>query len=294
MTPSGFLAIDKPAGLTSHDVVAQIRRAFGRGSRVGHLGTLDPLATGLLVLCIGAGTRLAEWATNDSKEYLVDITLGTATDTYDAGGTVTSVRLVAVERGEIERTLADMLGTIAQRPPPFSAIKQAGQRAYVAARRGESVDLAPRTVHIEALDIHSFESPVIALRVACSKGTYVRSLAHDLGETLGCGAHVSALRRTRSGDFRLDEALPLESAVEILRAKDWSILIPSDRVARRWPRIDLDEVSCEAVRHGKPIDGAAPADPAAITAGWAPDGHLAAILVWREGRWWPRKVFTDR
>src|SRR5581483_1904093 len=174
----GFLVVDKPAGLTSHDVVARVRRAVG-GGKVGHAGTLDPFATGVLVVCLGAATRLAEWATAADKRYEAEVTLGVETDTYDLTGTVVETRSVAgLDRAAIEQALTHFVGDVEQRPPPFSAIQVGGRRVYELARRGEAVELAPRRVTIHRLDIVGWEPPRLTLDVTCSKGTYVRSLAH--------------------------------------------------------------------------------------------------------------------
>lgn len=206
----GLLAVDKPAGPTSHDVVAAVRRLTGE-RRIGHAGTLDPMASGVLVLLLGRATRLARYYAASRKTYLAGISFSGATDTYDAEGTPqpgarqgappdTAALLEALER---------FRGTFTQVPPPFSAKKVGGVRAYEAARRARPVALAPIRVTVYDLSLASREGPGVELRLVCSAGFYVRSLAHDLGTRLGCGAHLTALRRTASGSVSLEEALPL-------------------------------------------------------------------------------------
>ena len=220
----GALLVDKPSGPTSHDVVAVARRAL-KTPGIGHTGTLDPLATGLLVLLIGHATRLARFLVTDEKEYLADVRLGQATETYDAQGLGESFRLKAeatlsgsklsgfrLQPEEVHRVLAQFLGTFPQMPPPYSAKKVDGERAYKKARRHEPVELRPVEVTLHAAEIVPADDPtLLRLRIVCSSGFYVRSLAHDIGQLLGCGAHLETLRRTRAGQFRLDEAVTLEA-----------------------------------------------------------------------------------
>ncbi|MCA1561053.1 MAG: tRNA pseudouridine(55) synthase TruB [Acidobacteria bacterium] len=214
---NGVLVIDKPAGPTSHDVVARVRRATAI-RRVGHTGTLDPLATGVLPLVLGRATRLARLLSEADKAYDAVVRLGTATDSYDAQGQAIATSRDAVPidpasiaRGTIEAALDTFRGTYLQAPPPFSAKKIGGVRAYALARRREPVQPAAVTVSVHRLDLLGVEGTRVELRVVCSAGFYVRSLAHGLGAVLGCGAHLEALRRTRSGEFGLDAAVPLDA-----------------------------------------------------------------------------------
>ncbi len=227
---SGILVVNKPAGITSHDVVNRVRRIIGQ-KRVGHAGTLDPLATGVLVVCLGTATRVAEYAAGNDKTYCAEIVLGAATDTYDADGQVTSVRPVAVTLPALERALQGFVGDILQRPPAFSAIKLAGQPLYKAARAGETVNPQPRPVRITAIRVIQYQPPAVTIHVECGKGTYIRSLAHDLGLCLGCGAHLRSLVRLRSGHFDLDDAMTLE---QVALAAQFgyleSLLWPADEV----------------------------------------------------------------
>ena len=211
---SGILNVDKPPGMTSHDVVDAIRRVSGQ-RRVGHAGTLDPMATGVLLVCLGQGTRVAEYLMGGRKRYRASVVLGSTTDTYDAEGEVTSSGgLADFQRAEIETALAGFLGPIEQVPPIYSALKQGGEPLHRRARRGEVVEVRPRPVVIDEIRLLDWESPVVIFEVACSPGTYVRSLAHDLGQRLGSGAYLGSLVRLASGRFALEDATSLERLEE--------------------------------------------------------------------------------
>lgn len=206
----GILAIDKPAGWTSHDIVAKVR-GIVRQRRIGHTGTLDPMATGLLVLCLGQGTRLVEYMTGHDKRYTGQVTLGVTTTTDDAEGEVIASRPAPELSAErLEAALEAFRGPILQRPPAFSALKIDGRRAYDLARKGEVPELQPRPVTVRSFVAHQAPGGLLEIEVDCSAGTYVRSLARDLGEALGCGAHLSALRRTRVGSLNVEDATTLE------------------------------------------------------------------------------------
>jgi len=202
--------LDKPAGMSSASAVDRVKRALG-ASRAGHAGTLDPIATGVLPICLGEATKLAGYLLAESKEYEVTAELGVTTDTLDRTGTVLATRPVAVTRDELERALAARVGAQDQIPPMFSAIKQGGVRLYEHARAGEDVPRAPRRIEITRLELLELAPPRVRISIACSKGTYVRSIVDDLGRDLGCGAHVAELRRTRSGVFTLALAQRLEA-----------------------------------------------------------------------------------
>lgn len=208
----GLVVIDKPAGLSSATVVERVRGRLGV-ARAGHTGTLDPLATGVLPVCLGEATKLAGYLLAEDKAYRATLELGVETDTYDGDGTVTAraeAAAAAVDRARVEAALAQRLGPQLQAPPAYSAIKVGGRRLHELTRAGEVVALAPRAVTIHALAIVELAPPRLVLDIACSKGTYVRSLAHDLGRELGCGAHVAALRRTRTGGYDEAAAIPLD------------------------------------------------------------------------------------
>ncbi|MBX3157366.1 MAG: tRNA pseudouridine(55) synthase TruB [Deltaproteobacteria bacterium] len=209
--PHGVLVVDKPAGISSAQAVETVKRALG-ASRAGHGGTLDPLATGVLPVCLGAATKLAQHLLADDKAYEADAVLGVETDTLDRTGRVVRERpWQAATREALERALAARTGEHDQVPPMYSAIKQGGVRLYQRARAGEEVERAPRRVRIDRLELLAWEPPHFRIAIACGKGTYVRSLVADLGEDLGCGAHLTELRRTQSGRFSLAQAVPLDA-----------------------------------------------------------------------------------
>ncbi|HEX7842942.1 MAG TPA: tRNA pseudouridine(55) synthase TruB [Kofleriaceae bacterium] len=205
----GVLVLDKPAGMTSATAVDQVRRALGV-ARAGHGGTLDPIATGVLPICIGAGTKLAQFLLADDKAYIAEGVLGVETDTLDRTGRIVAERTPAVSRDALLAVLAAHVGEQTQIPPMYSAIKQGGVRLYDRARAGEEVERAPRAIRIDRLELVAFEPPRFRLEIACSKGTYVRSLVADIGRAVSAGAHLAELRRTRSGRFTIDQAVPLD------------------------------------------------------------------------------------
>ena len=213
-TIDGILNIDKPYGITSMDVVRRVKRASGQ-RRVGHSGTLDPIATGVIPVCLGQATRLMEDVVGGAKSYLASIELGASTDTYDALGEVTERRDPSgVSLADIEGALPEFTGDILQVPPMYSALKRDGKRLYDLARAGVEVEREPRPVTVHGIALEGWEPPVVTLEVDCGKGFYMRSLAHDLGQALGCGGHMKTLARLRSGAFSVEDALPLEEAEE--------------------------------------------------------------------------------
>jgi tRNA pseudouridine55 synthase len=247
----GVLVIDKPTGPTSHDVVSRARRAL-REKRIGHTGTLDPLATGVLALVIGKATRLAPFLSANDKEYEATVRLGTATDTYDALGRPASsgsTPVAQIDATHIEAALARFLGTFEQVPPPFSAKKIAGVPAYKLARKQKDVELAAVPVTVHAIELLELARGAARLRMTTSAGFYVRSLAHDLGAALGCGGHLEALRRTRAGRFGLDRAVPLEALEQNPEAATAQIISLSD-VLPELPSIQLTDAGAERAAHG--------------------------------------------
>jgi tRNA pseudouridine55 synthase len=243
---NGILIIDKPGGMTSHDVVNAIRVKFSL-SRVGHLGTLDPMATGVLPLCVGKATRMGQFIPNSPKEYTGQIRFGFSTNTFDREGSPTSEeRPLQSSRGEIEEAMSSLTGRLDQIPPPFSAKKIGGVPSYKLARKNRPVEMAPAQVEVQQFEMLEFNPPLVKFRVMCSPGTYVRSLAHDLGRALGCGAHLSLLERIRSGDFRIEQAVPLDRVSR-------SDLIPMDRLLESWPRLEVSGADEVKVLHGNPI-----------------------------------------
>lgn len=288
MQSMGFLNVDKPAGLTSHDVVAQVRRGL-KIKKVGHAGTLDPLATGVLVICIGAATRLSEYVMHTEKRYRARIHLGVRTTTYDAEGEVTARHDASqVSRAEVEQALAGFVGEIEQIPPMYSAIKQGGRKLYDLARAGQVVERQPRPVRIASLEIVDWAPPLVTVDVVCSAGTYIRSLADDLGQALGTGAHLAGLVRTASGSFHLEDAV---QPAALLESETWQqYLIPPAQALSHLPVVQCDDAAAEALMHGRAVpDAGATAGTLAQACNAA--GDLLAIVEGDGQHWRPRKVF---
>ena len=252
----GALVIDKPDGLTSHDVVAAVRRATG-ASKVGHTGTLDPMATGVLPLLLGRVTRLAQYLAGGLKTYEARARLGWATDTCDrTGRPISTPQPVAVTSDAIDRALERFRGTFAQRPPAISAKKIDGRRAYALARGGETVpELREVQVTVHELTREAMEGDELALRVTASAGFYVRSLAHDLGQVLGCGAHLASLRRTASAPFEIGQAVPLDRVLAD-PASAHTAIVPPAQLLRDWPVAVVTDPGAERVRHGTMLTAA--------------------------------------
>jgi tRNA pseudouridine55 synthase len=245
---NGLLVIDKPGGITSRDAVDRVQTWFPPGTRIGHTGTLDPLATGVLVLCVGTATRLVEYVQRMGKTYQATITLGARSDTDDADGVVISVEGASLpSRSEVLAALERFLGEIEQIPPSYSAANTSGRRAYALARKGRQVTLAPRRVKVDAIHLLAYEYPTLELEVHCGKGTYIRSLARDLGEVLGCGAMVQTLRRTRVGPFTVESGVGLESSTAL------SHLLPKEMALSELPRVTFSADESRRLRHGQLI-----------------------------------------
>jgi len=237
----GVLVLDKPAGMTSAGAVDIVRRTLGV-ARAGHGGTLDPIATGVLPICVGAGTKLAQFLQADDKAYIADGVLGVETDTLDRTGRIVRERPAAVSRDALVAAIAAHLGEQTQIPPMYSAIKQGGVRLYDRARAGEEVERAPRKIRIDRLDLLAFDPPRFRIAIACSKGTYVRSLVADLGAAVAAGAHLTELRRTRSGRFTLEQAVTLDRLAE-------AVLVPPG-LALDLPRVIVPEARVHQVLSG--------------------------------------------
>lgn len=292
---SFVLPIDKPRGMTSHDVVARARGVIGV-KRIGHTGTLDPFATGLLLLCVGSATRIAEYLSGMDKHYEAVARLGLTTDSHDSDGAVVAEsdawRDLGVE--DIRAAAAHLVGRIRQRPPALSAKKVGGERAHRLARAGQAPRLDPVEVTVHELTVDGVELPEVSFRVHCGSGTYVRALARDLGERLGCGAHLTTLRRTRVGDFQVDQAMPLkvlESGVPC----DGFALEPA-RALAHLSQITVDEEEERALAFGRWIEPTSPGNTRERLGGEPVaalrDGRLVAIGGWEGERFKPRKVFT--
>ena len=299
----GFLTVNKPQGLTSHDVVHRIRRWSGE-KRVGHGGTLDPLATGVLPIALGYGTRLLEFVSGP-KVYRAEIEFGKATDTYDAEGVVIAERDAAgLTEAAVREALAAFVGELEQQPPAFSAIKHEGKPLYTYARSGVAVAVPPRKVSIFRNTLLAWLTPVASIEVVCSKGTYVRSLAHDLGQVLGCGAFLKALVRTQDGAFTLDRSLELEELQgAFMENVGASYLLPMEHVVAEWPFVVLDAMQESRVLHGQPLpltqvklqySGAAEHSPSPLYCrATSANGQMRAVLKRAPGSflWEPIKVF---
>jgi tRNA pseudouridine55 synthase len=252
--PDGLLLLDKPAGPTSHDAVLRVRRRFAdRGA--GHLGTLDPAASGLLVVALGAATRCIPVWQGGAKTYEATLRLGVVTASQDLDGAVLETHPVTVNAADLRRECAGLVGDIEQVPPMVSALKHGGERLHAIARRGETVERAPRRVRIETWDWLGFELPEATFRVRCSGGTYVRTLAHDLGRRLGCGAALARLRRLRSEPFDVERAVTLDELDRLGPEQAWAHAgVPLDRALDVLPEVTLDAAAEEALGHGRPVE----------------------------------------
>lgn len=294
---SGVLVVDKPVGLTSHDVVEIVRKGTNI-RRAGHTGTLDPRASGVLVILIGPAVRLSEFVSAADKRYQAIIRLGGTTDTYDADGRFTSRSTVPVNLTEeqFNEVLQRFVGEIEQTPPPYSAVRVGGRRAYEMARKGEEVELTPRKITVYHLEVLEWAPPEVVIDVHCSSGTYVRSLANDLGQALGCGAYLVGLRRTKSGRFTLRDAVPLRKLQEAFVTGTWyQYLIPAAEALADWPAVELSPDEVEAVKHGHRIKAAPDSKPGMVRA-ISMAGELVAIMTLETGQdgsleWQPKKVF---
>ncbi|MDX1495898.1 MAG: tRNA pseudouridine(55) synthase TruB [Longimicrobiales bacterium] len=286
------LPVDKPEGPTSHDVVAMARKALGT-RKIGHTGTLDPFASGLLVLCVGRATRLAEYLTGLEKSYVARARLGVTTDTLDREGDVVEERdgWQDLTRKRIEEGLSAFVGEVRQVPPQFSAKKVGGEAMHRKARRGETVALDPVPVTIHSMELLAVELPDITFAVRCSTGTYVRALARDVGQRLGVGAHLTELRRTRVGAFSVDDALTVEDLEDADRVASARI-VPADAMSHL-PRVELDDAGAARIRHGQRVPVPAASLPgAAIGAVIAVlDDDLVAVARLEDGVLRPSKVF---
>lgn len=244
---NGVVVIDKPQGVTSHDVVGMLRKRFGT-RRIGHTGTLDPLATGVLPICIGNATRAADMLTVSDKRYIAELMLGKRTDTLDIEGETVDIKNVTVTEAEARDCISGFVGEQEQLPPMYSAIKQNGKRLYELAREGKEVRREPRGINIYSIDIADIKLPYITIDVFCSKGTYIRSLCDDIGNKLGCGAVMTGLRRTEAAGFRVADAYSIErlDAMEDISAA----LLPTDKLFSDHPAIHLNEKQERSIING--------------------------------------------
>jgi tRNA pseudouridine55 synthase len=292
---AGILNVDKPTGLTSHDVVAKVRKASGL-RKVGHAGTLDPAASGVLLVCLGPATRVTEFLMEGRKRYDAEILLGVTTDTGDSEGRVLRrVPEIDTSRQDVKEALERFKGRIEQIPPMHSALKHKGTALYRLARQGIEVERQPRPVDIYELRLTAWAPPTFVLFVECSKGTYVRALARDLGDVLGTGASLQNLVRVASGSYTLEDAVSLTEALERLADGRWQeILHPLDEALLGFEGMTVDEESESLIRHGQQVEGPEPKSAPFCRAYSSSSGRFVALMQYDEMNktWQPRKVFN--
>jgi tRNA pseudouridine55 synthase len=296
----GYLNINKPQDWTSTDVVRKLK-GITRSKKIGHGGTLDPLATGVLPICFGGGTRFADTVLLGTKSYRITMTLGASTNTYDSTGDVTAeVEWKDVTRTNVESTFGNFTGKFEQVPPMFSALHHNGKRLYELARQGIEVERPARPVEVMSLVVVEFNAPEVVLDVECGHGFYARSLVHDIGEQLGSLAHLTGLVRTHAGVFKLEDTITIEQVSEEAESGDWRTLaMPIDTTLQHLAETNLSESFVEMVKHGRPLSISDIGDPGAYEPGqriraYAPGGELLAILIFEPERlgWRPEKVLA--
>ena len=299
-TVNGFINLYKPTGITSMEALRRVKRITGQRQKVGHGGTMDPLARGVLPVCFGQATRLMDYVVGGSKRYVMDVRLGESTATYDAEGEVTSTKSVdGITQEQVESTLEGFIGVVDQVPPMYSAVKVDGQRLYKLARSGIEVERQPRSVEIHTIRLTSFELPNLTLDVECGRGVYMRSLAHDLGELLGCGGHVTDLERRSCGGFSSTDAVTLEQLEESAReTAGWqSFLHPVDWVLRNLKTVTVGHAAERFLRNGQSVSFGSPN----MNAGYLEQfraynstGQFLALVRFDRGSnsWQPVKVFN--
>jgi tRNA pseudouridine55 synthase len=305
----GILNINKPTGKTSFNIVAIVKRLSGE-KRVGHAGTLDPAATGVLPVCLGQGTRVVEYLMDATKVYRAEVELGTATDTHDASGQVTQQgEISGINLDRLESVLDSFTGIIHQTPPMYSAVKYQGKPLYKLAREGITVERESRPVKIYDLQILDWQSPFVTLEIVCSKGTYIRSLAHDLGQLLGCGAHLKSLVRLRCGPFTLEDSISVPRLEEAFQYGYWQqYMCPIDSVLLHWAAMVVNDEESFNIINGRPViqddinndDKKSCLSPGInvefdgnLCRAYALDGRFLGVLRFNTGKkhWQPEKVF---
>jgi len=296
----GILNINKPWGKTSFSIVAMVKRLSGE-RHVGHGGTLDPAATGVLPVCLGQGTRITEFLVDATKAYQAQIELGVTTDTYDASGKITQKRDPSpISQGQLESALTSFCGLIQQTPPMYSAVKYRGKRLYQLARAGITVERENRPAKIYHLELIDWQPPIATIEVVCGKGTYIRSLAHDLGQTLGCGANLKNLIRLRCGVFNISDAVSLPQLEDAFRYGYWQHLVyPIDTVLLHWTAMVVNDDTERIIRNGSPLvledyDSSARSSSENHCRAYTPDGRFLGVLRFnpQRGQWQPKKVFS--
>ncbi len=293
MSIDGILNVNKPAGKTSLEVVDLVRR-LSKQRRVGHAGTLDPGATGVLPICLGQATRVSSFIVDSHKVYQARIQLGISTDTYDAEGKVTQRGDPSyIAKEEVERVLPSLCGSILQKPPMYSALKHRGKRLYELARAGIEVERQERETEVFRLEMVAWQPPFFRVEVECGKGTYIRSLAHDLGQALGCGAHLRELVRLKSGPFHIGDSLTLTELEDSFRHDYWpDLLHPIDMVLEHWVAAIVSKEKEQAIKNGRPLalgDGKGKA----YCRAYSLDGRFLAVLrfIPENSLWQPERVF---
>tara|TARA_Y100000588_G_scaffold374115_1_gene448801 strand:+ start:632 stop:1555 length:924 start_codon:yes stop_codon:yes gene_type:complete len=296
----GYLNINKAQGWTSTDVVRKLK-GITRSKKIGHGGTLDPIATGVLPICIGSATRFAETVLLGTKSYRISILLGSSTDTYDATGAMTAeAKSFEVTRSQLINVLESFKGEFLQTPPMYSALHHEGKRLYELARAGIEVERPPRLVKVLSLRLVEFEESKLILDIECSHGFYARTLANDIGEKLGTYAHMTGLTRTHAGPFKIEDTVSIEDVVALADTGDWrDLLMPIDTTLQHYGRVDLDASLVEMVRHGRPLSisnvgGNGAHRPGERIRAYTPKGELFAILIFEPDRlsWRPEKVLS--
>ena len=288
---NGIININKPLGITSHDVVGRLRRILGI-KKIGHTGTLDPDASGVLPMCIGRATKTADMLTAQDKQYIAEVTLGSATTTLDASGEVTETANVNVTEEDILDAVLGFIGDVVQIPPMFSAIKVDGKRLYELAREGIEVERKPRTVKIDSIEILETDiaNKKFSMKVDCSKGTYIRTLCDDIGRSLGCFAHMSGLVRTRSGRFDIKDSYTLSEVEQMAAVGDMSFLVPIDKVFEELPRLILSSRRARLMCNGVKISAQGITDGETYRV-YDEDGRFLTISEAEEGRLKMLKTF---
>ncbi len=291
---NGILNINKPAGKTSLEIVDLVRR-WSRQRHIGHAGTLDPGATGVLPICLGQAARVSPFIVAAHKTYRAEIELGVATDTYDAEGKVTQrVDPSHITKEQVEGVFPSLRGTILQKPPMYSALKHQGERLYKLARAGITVEREDRKAEVFRLELLQWQPPFFTIEVECGKGTYIRSLAHDLGQSLGCGAHISRLVRLRCGPFDIDDSLTLPHLEDSFHHNYWQdFLYPMDVVLEHWIAAIVGKEKEHAISNGRPLELDNGNDKGYCRA-YSLDGRFLAVLRFlpENGLWQPEKVFS--
>lgn len=298
----GIINIHKPAGPTSYKIVSAVKRLTGE-KRAGHAGTLDPAASGVLPVCLGKATRVTEFLMGHSKAYRAEIRLGVTTDTYDAAGQVTGERDISdIDSEKLEAAIMSFRGVIEQTPPSYSAVKHRGKPLYEFARKGIEVERKSRPVTVHSIEILDWQLPVVTVDVVCSKGTYIRSLAHDLGQVLGCGAHLKSLIRTRYGIFDIANSIPVTELENLVRLENWEGFVHSiDSVLQDYPAVVVNEKTEDSIINGKSVSVVPEKYLSGneTTAGnyyraYSLDGRFLAILRYKPGTdtFHPKKVLV--